>query len=130
MEADEIIRNSTGKKIYVGPMLAPLAIKRNLPHIDNGNREYITGYINARRNDTFKLSPLLSWLAAPNPGGPERTSLADVLEGSDIVICEWYQHCPNKGTHQFVRILGNMTSAFNGTFVVKLYIKIVRENKS
>ena len=51
------------------PVLAPLAIKRHLKYVDTGNREIYEEYVNARRNDTLKLSPLISWLAAPKPGG-------------------------------------------------------------
>jgi hypothetical protein len=119
MEVDDIIRSNAGKEIYVAPMLAPLAIKKHLAYIDNGHRMYFIEYINARRNGTFAPSPLLSWLAARKPGGSERASFEDVLERSDVVIC--ILGCPNEETHQFVRNLGLLISAYNQRMVVELY---------
>jgi hypothetical protein len=119
MQADEVITNSVGKEIYVEPVLARLAIKRDLPYIDNGYRRYYVAYINARINETYKPSPLLSWLAAPKPGGPDREFPSEVLERVDVVICMY--GCPDKRTHQFVRDLGVLNSAYNESGVVKLY---------
>jgi len=117
MEATNVIRSSGAKEIYVDPVLAPLAIKSNLKFVDTGNRGLYEEYVNARRNGTLKLSPLISWLAAPKPGGTERPG---VVWGADLVVCT---RCPDERTHRFVRDLGVLTTAFNGPFVVKLYYK-------
>jgi hypothetical protein len=118
-EADELIEANAEKQIYVGPMLASLAIKRHLLYIDNGFREFIAGYLNARRTGNFKASPLISWLAAPIVEGPEPESPAEMMTRADLVIC--MLDCPDELTHQFVRELGKLTSASNGAIAVKLY---------
>jgi hypothetical protein len=119
MEADNVIRSSAGREVYVDPALAMLAIKRNLTYVDNGNREYYVEYINDRINGVVKLSPLTSWLAAREPGGSKRESPFDIRDPADVVICTL--SCPNKGSHQFVKSLGVLTTAFNGSMVVQLY---------
>ena len=120
MEVDNVIRSSAGREIYVSPPLWPLAIKWHLWYLDNGNRYLYAEYINGRRNGTIKLSPLVSWLAAPEPKGPERVRPADVRERADVVICAVY--CPD--THKFVRDLGILTqSFFRQSIVIKLYHK-------
>jgi hypothetical protein len=119
MQADEVITNSAGKEIYVEPILARVAIKRYLPYIDDGYRRYYVAYINARRNGTYKPSPLLNWLAAPKPGGPDREFPSEVLERADVVICAY--GCPDKRTHQVVRDLGVLNSAYDESRTVKLY---------
>jgi hypothetical protein len=124
MEADEVIRNCAEKVIYVDPMLARLALKRDLSYVDNGYRRYFAEYINARRNETLEPFPLLGWLAAPKPEGPERESPSKVLERADVVICIY--RCPDRRTHQFVRGLGVLNSASNESMVANLYRK--REN--
>jgi hypothetical protein len=134
-EVDDVIRSSAGKTIYMAPMLAPLAIKAHLEYVDNGFREYYAAYVDARKNGTFGLPPLLSWLAARKLGNPEPSdaSLVDVpsnsaarriinkvLERSEVAICIYI--CPDKATHDFVRNLGRLTTPY-GPFVVKLYVK-------
>jgi hypothetical protein len=118
MEADELIRNSAGKQIYVGPMLAPLAIQRHLSYIDNGFRQYIAPYLNARRNGKLKPFRLIGWLAGPKPGGPERESPREMMARADVVIC---MLCPGQRSDQFVRDLGVVKTAFPQSFVAKLY---------
>jgi len=118
-EADELIQANARKQIYVGPMLASLAIKHHLLFIDSGFREYAAGYLNARRTGNFKISPLLSWLAAPIVEGPEPESPAHMMTRADLVIC--MLNCPDELTHQFVRELGVLTAARNGAIAVKLY---------
>jgi hypothetical protein len=121
VEADDLIRNSAGKQIYVGPILAPLAIQRHLSYIDNGFRQYIARYLNARRNGKFKPSRLISWLAGPKPGGPERESPHEMMARADVVIC-MNAACPDLRSHQFVRNLGELTASFNDeSFDAKLY---------
>jgi hypothetical protein len=136
-EADELIRSNAGKQIYVGPMLASLAIKNHLTYIDNGFREYVARYLTGRRKGYFKPSPLMSWLGAPILGGPEPESPTDMMAGADLVICMSLQPwsilslrsttgvdhgtCPDELTHRFVRDLGMLTSALNGAIAVKLY---------
>jgi hypothetical protein len=119
IEADEVVQRSTGKKIYVDPALAAVAIKRHLPYIDDGYRGHFVAYINARRNDTFQPSPFLRWLAAPKPRGPKREFPSEILEQADVVICTL--GCPEERTHQFVRDLGVLNISFDDSMVVKLY---------
>jgi hypothetical protein len=107
---------------YVNPMFAQLAMKRNLRYVDNGNREGYAEYLNARRNGILKLSPLISWLAAPEVRGPERVGLIAMLEHSDVGICAFV--CPKEASQRFDRYLGKVTMAWTGpfrTFVVRLY---------
>lgn len=120
-QAANVIRSSAGRKIYVDFALAPLAIERHFEYVDNGSRASYADYVNARRNGTLKLSPLVSWLAARKPGGPERVHPDDMMERADVVICTFA--CPNNGSHQFVRNLGVLTTAFNGPLVVRLFVK-------
>jgi len=122
MNVDDLIQSNAGREIYVNPMFARLAMKRNLRYVDNGNREAYAEYLNARRKGTLKLSPLISWLAAPEVRGPERVGLSAMLEHSDIVICTFV--CPKEASQRFDRYLGKMTTAWTGpfrTFVVRLY---------
>ena len=121
MEVDDVIRSNAGRDMYVEPILVPLAIKRGLGYVDSGDREYYVEYLNARRDGSLKLSPLVSWLAAREPGGLVRARPEDVAERADVVICSF--RCPGRGTHQFVRNLGVLTSAWGLSFVVQLYDK-------
>jgi hypothetical protein len=120
MEVDNVIRSSAGREVYVPPPLWPLAIKRHLGYVDNGNRELYAAYLNARRNGSLQLSPLISWLAASEPRGPERVLPVDEWKGADVVICMLL--CPTT-THKFVKDLGVLTTAWNGSFVIRFYHK-------
>jgi hypothetical protein len=112
MNVDDLIQSNAGREIYVSPMLAPLALKRHLRYLDNGNREYYAKYLNARRRGILKLSPLISWLAAPEVRGPERTGPIAMWEHSDVVICTLT--CPSEGSLRFDRYVGVLTTACPG----------------
>jgi hypothetical protein len=102
MNADDLIQSNAGRDIYIAPVLAPLAVKRNLGYLDNGNREAHAEYLNARR-------------------GPERISPIAKAEQSEVAICncEW----PTGGSHRFDRSLGVLTTASTQSFEIRVYYK-------
>jgi hypothetical protein len=121
MNVDDLIQSNAGREIYVSPMFAQLAMKRNLRYVDNGSREDYAEYLNARRKEILKLSPLISWLAAPEVRGPERVGLIAMLEQSDVVMCTF---CPEETSQRFDRYLGKVTTAWRfpfRRFEVRLY---------
>jgi hypothetical protein len=113
MNVDDLIQSNAGREIYVDPMFAKLAVKRNLRYVHNGNREAYVEYLNVRRKGILKLSPLISWLAAPEVRGPERSGLIAVWEHSDVVICTY--PCPSEGK-RFDRYLGKLTTAWHQVY--------------
>jgi hypothetical protein len=118
MNVDDLIQSNAGREIYVSPVFAQLAVKRSLRYLDNETRGYFTEYLNARRKGILKLSPLISWLAAPEVRGPERPK--SVLEHFDVVIYTCFV-CPSEGSQRFERYLGTLTPAWPQSVVVRLY---------
>ena len=118
-EVDKIVQSNAGKEMYLDPALARTAVYRHFKYVDNGNREAYAEYINGRRNGTIKLSPLVSWLVAETPQGPERVHPDAIMERADIVICT--ARCPKQGTHQLVRSLGILSVGWSGSLAVRMY---------
>jgi len=120
MNVDDLIQSNAGREIYVSPMFAQLVVKRSL-YLDNDNRGWFTEYMNARRKGILKLSPLISWLAAPEVRGPERPK--SVSEHFDVVIYTCFEpgSCPSEGSQRFERYLGKLTIAWPQSVVVRLY---------
>jgi hypothetical protein len=126
MNVDDLIQSNAGREIYVSPIFAQLAMKGNLRYVDNGNREVYVEYLNARRKGILKLSPLISWLAAPEVRGPERVGLSAMLEHSDLVICDFV--CPKKASQPFDRYLGKVTTAWTGPF--RAFVALLYHNET
>jgi hypothetical protein len=121
MTVNDLIQSNAEREIYVDQMFAQLAIQSNLRYVNNGNREEYVEYLNARRKGRLKLSPPISWLAAPEVRGPERVDLIAMLEHFDLVICTFDL---KETSQRSYRYLGKITTARTGpfrTFVVRLY---------
>jgi hypothetical protein len=120
-EVERVLQESNGGAIYLDFSLAPIAIKKDIEYLDTGNREYIVEYMNLKIAGSLKLPPLvemLSWHA----NGPKRLHPEVYMEQAEVVICAY--RCPGEETHHFVRNLGLLHTALNGSEMVQLYRRV------